>query len=1595
MSAHAANSRLAASFSVQTHTSARSPLVETGDAAENSGFSGKRDGSAIGPRDPLASAPCSGGRTSAPPCSATTANSAKSLSPSSAASASDYTVSKNGHAGAVSAHHGSASSDSNAITSSKSKDANSSECSSGGVSVFASARSHNLSSLGERSSPASVRRSDGGRESRMDTANFRLRLRKGGGEGVTKKGPLVAKHPSTSTVSNPTSSSAAKEVRSPVGPGPPPLGSHRRRPVSPDPRGHARTRATATASRDSPRSSPRTSPRSSPKSSPVRQLHRERSMSPGARRYVGRGSMGVSSRTHSSRVTPTPPSPPSKRATPPTSPRVRRQRSPSSGGAGRRNPSPGAAKLADAANAASAAKSARARRSGSPGAARAPSRPPSPNTPGAVGGTASSGAVASRRPPSPTTTSANAAASATGGARPPSPGARRPPSPRGTSPRGRGASPGSRGPPISEETLRARVRRALRARLYLLHQPGPNSFTVGGDSPTHKYKVIIGPQTCSCGHGPYCVHVLFVMVRVLQVAEADPVLLAGSLKDFEIEQLMRAYEERLKKAVRSREQRQGGGAGGSGTQSPGGQGGRSSPSTPTGTPSPHLDSAASDEESQCPICLMCMVEGESLVMCESGCRNLLHHHCMAVWAADRNAQGHPLLCPLCRAPWPLKHHPRLTPTPGSTPVTRPHLSTSPPVGRTPPLAPDYAYPLMSASFSGVCSSGRQSPLGSGLMSRSLSSAYPHTHSPYADSAYSSPAGGSGSGVLGSAYPPTVRGEVSAAIAASTSEEAVPLPRSEPIPAEHESTAASWVQVFGKELVACLFSRDWAVRETGLRRLAHEVVKVLHWDRLVTGEDKRRQVIHCCANILAQVANDPVYKVYLACLRCVRVLLSHLSPSAGSEVTSLQELFRPLVHTLLLKCADGNRRTSQISVDSILELCRGQEGELALGTQVQGTTPGLGGISYVLSCILDDSPPSEAPWQWLLGRLCVLDRLVDEFPSEFQLQYLPLQSSESGYKLQHYDRLMTVVEFAFKALGSSHATVSKLARRVYICGARFAAAEPAVFHQVCDMLAKLDVSLQMRLKRRLRSMQGQHSDRKASLARLEGKLSIGSWDLGDTAGPRLVRSVSHSPSRMLSALRSSSQSPARQSFMSSSKDAERASKGPAGPTSSPPRPTHLPLDCFESKFKEKQAKLRLYHKTRPKHDIPFVVQNVLVSPVQQQRLQRWSPVKMGGSLHKSGLSQSHGDALDVSPQTPVSSVAPPQFSFRDVVSTPATPTAPHCTPVRETAPSVNQSETNGLHGGDPWAAQEAPLPVIPGLDLLPAHLDDALHPYEQNVEGGQYEEGRDWVRGPLLGTGAFSSCYQARDVRTGTLMAVKQVSFCRNSEEEQERVEASVEEEILIMSRLRHTNIVRLLGASRHSTSFSVFTEWMAGGSVATMLDKYGTFSEHVILKYTKQVLAGLAYLHDNKILHRDLKGANLLVDSTGQWLRIGDFGTAARMASKSTVTGEFQGQLLGTIAFMAPEVLRGEDYGRSCDVWSVGCCVIEMATTKPPWGADYVSNQLKLMYKIATSNGPPTVPETLSAPTRDLALRCLEIKSENRPPAKELLQHPCFKTQPP
>ena len=129
-----------------------------------------------------------------------------------------------------------------------------------------------------------------------------------------------------------------------------------------------------------------------------------------------------------------------------------------------------------------------------------------------------------------------------------------------------------------------------------------------------------------------------------------------------------------------------------------------------------------------------------------------------------------------------------------------------------------------------------------------------------------------------------------------------------------------------------------------------------------------------------------------------------------------------------------------------------------------------------------------------------------------------------------------------------------------------------------------------------------------------------------------------------------------------------------------------------------------------------------------------------------------------------------------------------------------------------------------------------------------------MKGALLGTGAFSSCYQSRDIRTGTLTAVKQVSFYRNTTREQDKVTESLMREIKLLVELDHPNIVRLLGATQHNGHYNIFVEWMAGGSVATLLSSYGAFEESVIINYTRQILMGVAFLHDKQVVHRDLKG---------------------------------------------------------------------------------------------------------------------------------------------
>ena len=140
----------------------------------------------------------------------------------------------------------------------------------------------------------------------------------------------------------------------------------------------------------------------------------------------------------------------------------------------------------------------------------------------------------------------------------------------------------------------------------------------------------------------------------------------------------------------------------------------------------------------------------------------------------------------------------------------------------------------------------------------------------------------------------------------------------------------------------------------------------------------------------------------------------------------------------------------------------------------------------------------------------------------------------------------------------------------------------------------------------------------------------------------------------------------------------------------------------------------------------------------------------------------------------------------------------------------------------------------------------------------------------------------------------------------------------------------------------------------------------------------LRYLHSRNICHRDLKGDNLLVDTKGN-LKLADFGTARELASQAT-------SVAGTSYFMAPEVIRGTGHGLEADVWSCGCCIVEMLTGKPPFS--HLNNQYAVMMHVADSASElEAIPKNISSSCKSFLERCFVRLPQKRATVLELLEH--------
>ena len=281
--------------------------------------------------------------------------------------------------------------------------------------------------------------------------------------------------------------------------------------------------------------------------------------------------------------------------------------------------------------------------------------------------------------------------------------------------------------------------------------------------------------------------------------------------------------------------------------------------------------------------------------------------------------------------------------------------------------------------------------------------------------------------------------------------------------------------------------------------------------------------------------------------------------------------------------------------------------------------------------------------------------------------------------------------------------------------------------------------------------------------------------------------------------------------------------------------------------------------------------------------------------------------------------------------------------------------------------------------------------------GDSWEGVSWMQGALIGQGSFGSVFLALHAVTGELMAVKQVEVPSNSnsalDKKKENMVTALKREIDLLRDLQHENIVQYLGSNSDDEHFNIFLEYVPGGSVAAMLNSYGSLQEPLIRNFVRQILAGLSYLHGRDIIHRDIKGANVLVDNKGN-IKISDFGISKRVEASALLAPQKNGghihrpSLQGSVFWMAPEVVKQTSYTRKADIWSLGCLIVEMFTGTHPFPN---CSQLQAIFQIGNSSAKPTTPEKASEEGKLFLSKTFETDHERRPSADELLLLPFLK----
>ncbi|KAG0787972.1 hypothetical protein G6F17_001067 [Rhizopus arrhizus] len=276
----------------------------------------------------------------------------------------------------------------------------------------------------------------------------------------------------------------------------------------------------------------------------------------------------------------------------------------------------------------------------------------------------------------------------------------------------------------------------------------------------------------------------------------------------------------------------------------------------------------------------------------------------------------------------------------------------------------------------------------------------------------------------------------------------------------------------------------------------------------------------------------------------------------------------------------------------------------------------------------------------------------------------------------------------------------------------------------------------------------------------------------------------------------------------------------------------------------------------------------------------------------------------------------------------------------------------------------------------------------------------------LGEGTYGIVYKAQNRETNEVVALKRIRL----DNEEEGVPCTAIREISLLKELKHPNILRLYDVLHTEKKLTLIFEYL-DSDLKKFLDSLGGDIDTITIKQLMyQLLKGIAFCHAHRVLHRDLKPQNLLINKKGE-LKLGDFGLARAYG----IPVRSYSHEVVTLWYRAPDVLMGSrQYSTSIDLWSAGCIFAEMASGRPLFPGNSISDQLQRIFKVLGTPTEESWPKVSQLPEYkrdfeifpkislktilpkldelgiDLLKRLLEYPPEKRITASDALQHPYF-----